>query len=78
MPKRQLPIEADLIINRPRLEGIVERQNNHGTLDLSPSAVHATNFPQLVIHLPQLVIPMSHRTHIPALVQGEITFILLD
>ena len=33
MPKCQLPIEADLIINRPRLEGIVERQNNHGTLD---------------------------------------------
>ena len=26
MPKRQLPIQADLIINRLRLEGIVERQ----------------------------------------------------
>ena len=26
MPKRQLPIQADLIINRLRMEGIVERQ----------------------------------------------------
>ena len=26
VPKRQLPIQADLIINRLRMEGIVERQ----------------------------------------------------
>ena len=42
----------------------IPRRLAYGTLDWAPSAVHATNFPQLVIHLPQLVIPMSHRTHI--------------
>ena len=33
MPKRQLPIQADLIINRLRLEASIERQRAVSALD---------------------------------------------
>ena len=38
MPKRQLPLQADLIINRLRLESVVERQ--HAAFDVDDDAPH--------------------------------------
>ena len=43
MPKRQLPIEADLIINRLRREAMVERQREAFDVDDDAPHVPSTN-----------------------------------
>ena len=45
MPKRQLPIQADLIINRLRWEAMVERQ--HAAFDNDDDVPHAPSYDPL-------------------------------
>ena len=42
MPKRQLPLQADLIINRLRMEATAERQ--HAAFDNDDDVPHAPSF----------------------------------
>ena len=46
MPKRQLPIQADLIINRLRLEAMIERQ--YAAVDNDDDVPHAPSDDPLV------------------------------
>ena len=45
MPKRQLPIQADLIINRLRLEASIERQR--AVFEIDDNAPHVTSYDPL-------------------------------
>jgi len=45
VPKRQLPIQADLIINRLRWEAMVERQ--HAAVDNDDDVPHAPSYDPL-------------------------------
>ena len=53
MPKRQLPLQADLIINRLRMEAMVERQ--HAAFDNDDDVPHAPS-------LDPMSNPQSRRT----------------
>ena len=53
MPKRQLPIQADLIINRLRCEAMVERQRE--AFDVDDDAPHVPS-------IDLLSNPLSRRT----------------
>ena len=57
VPKRQLPIQADLIINRLRLEASIERQR--AVFEINDNAPHVPSYDPLAN-------PQSHRlaTHI--------------
>ena len=46
VPKRQLPIQADLIINRLRLEASIERQR--AVFEIDDDAPHAPSYDPLV------------------------------
>ena len=45
MPKRQLPIQADLIINRLRMEACIERQRD--AFDVDDDAPHVPSYDPL-------------------------------
>ena len=45
VPKRQLPIQADLIINRLRWEAMIERQ--HAAFDNDDDVPHAPSYDPL-------------------------------
>ena len=53
VPKRQLPIQADLIINRLRWEAMIERQ--HAAIDNDDDVPHAPSYDPLAN-------PQSRRT----------------
>ena len=46
MPKRQLPIQADLIINRLRMEASIERQR--AVFEIDDDVPHAPSYDPLV------------------------------